>query len=117
MFLTSLELAGGCVQTGASNLLQLVYTGAIPWGWGHLELGSQWLRRCEGSAFIPAAQTKGSPGNLGAVDLPTPETGSSGPVHWAKQRWAPVRCAERAHLEAATETVFPQLFPGTAAPG
>lgn len=95
LFPTSLELAGGCVQTAASNLLRLGYLwpGARDtWNQAHAGSGDM-----KGLAFILATQTKGSPRNLGEVDLPTHKAGCTPAIGWKSGYYSPVHLAKQCH--------------------
>lgn len=121
LFLTSLELAGGCVQTGVSNPLQLGYPrpgAGDTWSQAHAGSGdmkgllSSWrhrLREAQGILvrliFPPTKQGEVLPlvGNLDTMVQST----------WPSSA---VQCAEGAQLEVARKAMFPQIFPGIPGP-
>lgn len=121
LFLTSLELAGGCVQTGASNLLQLGYLwpGARDtWNQAHAGSGdmkgllSSWqprLREVQGILVkLTSPLTK-----QGAV---LPLVGNLDTMVQSTWPSSAMQCSEHAQLEVARKTMFPQIFPGIPGP-
>lgn len=85
---------GVCANSGLQPLrLGYLWPGARDtWNQAHAGSGDM-----KGLAFILATQTKGSPRNLGEVDLPTHKAGCTPAIGWKSGYYSPVHLAKQCH--------------------